>query len=423
MRYLQLVLYLLLAMGYVIANSDVISSVNSSGSQLVSVPAPPQTSKLTTNIRAFLRFVLSLREKFQGFVKNFFNIGGARGQATTGGECGGSLETNDLIWGGIGVTREEIEGILQMKTARDFHIGVGNSSAPVKKGLFRGRLSRGGRGKTATNPTANAWLSKATDLDFLRFLRRSKGASEDAIKSMIEHAAWRSSKPHGVDNIAKIGPKKFPPDHPLHREVFWLGVSRDNCATLVVRTQAHDGVYYSEDAQEFTDFLVYVLEQGREKYKIGSERQVCLLLDRANFVRPAEHAAGGEAQKVPYKLDMGVVPRLLELFKKLFSTLHLNYPDLLVIAKVVPVSSFFTMCYRVTSRAMDRDSRAKFIMVKERQMKEEIHKMFDKSVLPPHLGGTSHSYGPFELSSIEICNETGSCDGLPTVNPLKDEEE
>ena len=61
--------------------------------------------------------------------------------------------------------------------------------------------------------------------------------------------------------------------------------------------------------------------------------------------------------------------------------------------------------------------------VKERQMKEEIHKMFDKSVLPPHLGGTSHSYGPFELSNIEICNETGSCDGLPTVNPLNDEEE
>ena len=194
-------------------------------------------------------------------------------------------------------------------------------------------MNRGRRGKIVTNHAANEWLTKATDLDFLRFLRRSKGNADDGLRSMIEHAAWRSSE-HGVDNISKIGAKKFPPDHPLHREAFWLGIAKNNCATLVVRTQAHDGKFYNEDPQEFTDFIVYVLEQGREKYKIGTERQVCLLLDRANFVRPAEHA-GGIEEKVPYKLDMGVVPRLVELFKKLFATLHGNYPDLLAFAKVV----------------------------------------------------------------------------------------
>ena len=414
MRLLLLLLIVLLLCSAIASSENRLSSGlgNSSGTQ---VTISASKSKLGANIQAFLRLLVSIRSKFASLFKSLVR-GRVGSQMTGGGECGGSIETNDLIWGGIGATKSEIEGISQMKIALDFHVGTGNSTVQVKRGLFRGRLSRGKDGRTEVNPAANKWLRNTKDLDFLRFLRRSKGNAEDGVKSMIEHAAWRSSK-HGVDNISKIGPKKFPPDHPLHREVFWLGVSRDNCATLVVRTQAHDGKFYNEDAQEFTDFLVYVLEQGREVYKIGSERQVCLLLDRANFVRPADHA-GGVAEKVPYKLDMGVVPRLLELFKKLFSTLHLNYPDLLLIAKVVPVSSFFTMCYRITSRAMDRDSRAKFVMVKERQMREEIHNMFDKHVLPPHLGGTSTSYGPFELSTIEICNEATSCEGVPTVSPL-----
>merc|ERR1711871_115032 len=194
-----------------------------------------------------------------------------------------------------------------------------------------------GRKSEIKSDSDRIWLEEATDVEFLRYLRRSEGRRDVATKAMIEHSKWRTSE-HGVNNIIKTGDKRFPPHHPLHREVFWLGIAKDNTATLVVRTQAHDGRDYHEDPNEFVDFIQHVLEKGRVKYKIGSERQVSLLLDRSVYVKQIDD---GTQEKIPYQLDISVVPKLLELMKKLFSTLHANYAELLVTAKVVPVSSFF----------------------------------------------------------------------------------
>ena len=50
----------------------------------------------------------------------------------------------------------------------------------------------------------------------------------------------------------------------------------------------------------------------------------------------------------------------------MYATVSDHYPDLLVTAKIVPASWFFSACYKITSRVMDASSRGKFVMVKVR---------------------------------------------------------
>jgi hypothetical protein len=378
-----------------------------------------------TNLKAFLHMLRSMAKGMRNLVSGFIP-GKRKNQGNGGGRCGGSIKEANLVWGGIDATPQEVKTILAMQTSRDAFLGKGAAATSTKTekqptgsggGILQMKFARFRKAAAITSGGgASLWLGDATDLDFLRYLRRAKGKKEEAYNAMMDHSAWRTGK-HGIDTIKKTGEKRFPPSHPLHREVFWLGIAKDNTATLVIRTQAHDGVHYNEDAQEFVDFIMHMLEKGQQMYRVGSERQVSLLLDRAPYVKQAD---GGETvEVVPYKLDMGVVPRLVELVKLLFATLHPNYADILVSAKVVPVSTFFSMCYRFTSRAMDKDSRAKFIMVKEKDLRGEIHALFDPEALPPHLGGTSNKYGPWELTNLEICGEEASCEDVPTVNPLE----
>ena len=57
------------------------------------------------------------------------------------------------------------------------------------------------------------------------------------------HAVWRTSK-YGSETIVRENAFQ---DSEMNREVFWLGLSKQDCPTLVVRTKAHDGIYYDED--------------------------------------------------------------------------------------------------------------------------------------------------------------------------------
>ena len=92
------------------------------------------------------------------------------------------------------------------------------------------------------------WLHSATSTDLLRFLRARNGNVEEAFKSIMTHAKWRTSK-YGADTILKEDSFQ---NSQMNKEVFWLGVSTTNCPTLVIRTQAHDGVDYNEDPKIFT---------------------------------------------------------------------------------------------------------------------------------------------------------------------------
>lgn len=170
----------------------------------------------------------------------------------------------------------------------------------------------------------------------------------------------------------------------IHKEVFWLGTTFDGCPALVVRTQAHDGADYDEDPRKFTAVLVHILETGRARYGVGVTHQVCLLLDRG----PVEGRRERRNER-----DMSVIPNLVKLFGHVYGTVMSHYPELLRVAKILPSSWFFSMCFKLTSVVMDPASKTKFCMVRPETMMAELAAMFPRELLPPHLGGTALLYG------------------------------
>jgi len=156
------------------------------------------------------------------------------------------------------------------------------------------------------------WLLHATDTEIVRFLRAKHGSCDNAFKMITQHAQWRESK-YGADVIVREN--RFD-NSPIHREVFWMGVDNGGCPTLVIRTQVHDGEHYNEDPKVFTSFVVDVLERGREKYGVGTDKQVCLILDRTPVVLNG-------VEKVD-KFDMSVVPKMADLLKHLFQVLTVS---------------------------------------------------------------------------------------------------
>ncbi len=73
--------------------------------------------------------------------------------------------------------------------------------------------------------------------------------------------------------------------------------------------------------------------------------------------------------------------------------LQAEYPaQLLHSVKIVPASWFFHMCNRVTSRVMDRGTRAKFRVIAAGEVQQELHALFDRDQLPQHLGGSDTLY-------------------------------
>lgn len=92
-----------------------------------------------------------------------------------------------------------------------------------------------------------AWLGSVTDVELLRFLRARNGNIKETWKMILNHAKWRSSF-FGVDSEFS---KQFKQTSPLNYEAFWLGLDKNDCPTLVIRTQIHDGIYYNEDPRIF----------------------------------------------------------------------------------------------------------------------------------------------------------------------------
>jgi hypothetical protein len=160
-------------------------------------------------------------------------------------------------WNGRAVTDKERAALLAMHTRR--------------AALLAGGLPAG----------YSPWLQGAKSLELLRFLRHKHGHLEEAWRMVVGHARWRPTR-HGADTIARGNAFE---GSPLHREVFWLGLSKQGCPTMVIRTKAHDGADYNEDPTIFTAFVVSVLEQGRKLYDVGVSRPVCLIMDRGPYER------------------------------------------------------------------------------------------------------------------------------------------
>lgn len=61
--------------------------------------------------------------------------------------------------------------------------------------------------------------------------------------------------------------------------------------------------------------MVSIIEEGIRKYGVGTDRRVCVLLDRSTFLK-----AG-----VKKKEDLSVIPNLVKLFQHLYSTIIVSY--------------------------------------------------------------------------------------------------
>eukprot|EP01038_Epipyxis_sp_PR26KG_P012754 gene12754-17100_t len=277
-----------------------------------------------------------------------------RGKAKLGK---GLTSTTPVVWAGKPITLAERESIETIRLRLD------ELSPSVVAAMSRSK-----------------WLSEVNDVELLRFLRAKGGNVEDAWKSIINHAHWRSSKYGAESEFTKTAFE----NSPLNNEVFWLGVGKSGCPILVIRTQVHDGYYYNEDPRIFASFFVHVIEQGRELYGVGIDKEVCVLIDRGGTVYR-------NGQKKQEKRDFNVIPNLVELVRHLYSTIVDNYPEVLQTAHIAPASWFFSMCYKVTSRVMDPKSRERFKMVKAKDVRD-LHRNINPMFLPAHLDGTSNTY-------------------------------
>jgi hypothetical protein len=93
------------------------------------------------------------------------------------------------------------------------------------------------------------WLLEGPySVELLRFLRSKNGNVGQAYKALLQHDKWRVSS-HGAESEFV---QKAYQHSPLAREIFWLGLNKEGCPTLVVRTQLHDGVYSNDDPRIYT---------------------------------------------------------------------------------------------------------------------------------------------------------------------------
>jgi hypothetical protein len=85
------------------------------------------------------------------------------------------------------------------------------------------------------------------DIELLRFLRHHRGDTTCTLASLQAHVEWKTTI-RGTEEVAR---RKLVIHSPLQEEIFWLGVNKEDCATLVIRTQLHDGSYFNEDPALF----------------------------------------------------------------------------------------------------------------------------------------------------------------------------
>eukprot|EP01041_Mallomonas_annulata_P005666 gene5666-11436_t len=317
-------------------------------------------------------------------------------------------ETPLTHWGGVAITAQEHHFITIIRT----RITSLLSSIDIDSSNIS-NIKSDSKSNSNSNSISkySPWIRTCTDIEILRFIRNKANRIEEAWRAILKHAEWRLS-PEGADVLASSDEFE---SSLLNREIFWLGINANDCPTLVIRTQAHDGKDYNEDPKVFTRFLVWILEKGRKTYAVGTRRQVCVILDRA----PVPSLGPKEE-----KFEMAVITRLIELFRMLYGTVLDNYPELMFHAKVVPVSWFFNMCFGVTSRFMDAHNREKFHMVKSKQMISVMSSLFTADMLPPHLGGTATQYGPVikeeMISSISMSTSVSGSGSSAAVGNGKD---
>ena len=200
------------------------------------------------------------------------------------------------------------------KRSRPTHVGGQIITAVENQSIMevRRRISNFRKGNhSKTMMKVSDWLWDCSDVDIVRFLRGQKGNIDNAWMRILAHAEWRIG-PSGADQILK-NEHLYASAAGLHQEIFWLDVGDvNNCPTVVVRALLHDGKHYDDDPQKFTNFLVYLLEIGRERLGVGKERMACLILDR--FPIQIKNTEGDELKSQEI-FDLSVIPNIVVLLR------------------------------------------------------------------------------------------------------------
>lgn len=79
--------------------------------------------------------------------------------------------------------------------------------------------------------------------------------------------------------------------------------------------------------------MVHVLEQGKKLYGVGTERPLCVLMDRGGTVFR-------NGKKKVEKLDMSVMPKLVDLFRHIYHTFTVRFD---VIIRYLPFAMWFPL--------------------------------------------------------------------------------
>eukprot|EP00752_Nemacystus_decipiens_P002490 g2341.t1 len=219
----------------------------------------------------------------------------------------------------------------------------------------------------------HAWLATGgegraglTDTDLLRFIMFRDGDVGVAWRQLKHAAAWRQER--RVEDV--LSEDRWSRHEELQAEIFWLGRDFDGRPTMVLRSVAHHpGAIDSEDFQRY---FLFLLEQGRQLWGLGSEQQLNIIVDRIG--------AGIKNQD----------PRLLRTMLPVFRD---AYPDIVYRCYVAPSSWIFRFVWVIAARLVDERQRKRVLLLAG-EWQARLLEDFDPSVLPPHLGGTMLDYPP-----------------------------
>lgn len=156
--------------------------------------------------------------------------------------------SKSLIWINKTATNDEYMKIMKIKYLLQNNIDIFQSDWIRKSHLIQQN--------TSDNEIEEDIDTRIGEIDILRFLRAHKGNVDIAWKSIQSHDQWRVSN-YGVESKA-FNLSLF--DHsPMRQEMFWLGMSLDNCPTIVIRTQIHDGIYYNDDPRIYARYMAHLV--------------------------------------------------------------------------------------------------------------------------------------------------------------------
>lgn len=149
-----------------------------------------------------------------------------------------SVDEN-IIWAGRKITSEEIDKVTYIK----------------KHHIIPYTVNRQAKSRWILN-------QEIKDTEILRFLRSKHHDLDATVKSILHHDEWRVSE-YGAESPFTNSSFRLTTDSseyddegrkltlPLGQEIFWLGYNKENCPTLVIRTQVHDGIYYHDDPKVY----------------------------------------------------------------------------------------------------------------------------------------------------------------------------